>query len=392
MDKQKALNIAAVTVLVPVGEKDAFALIPPLAAPVSIPGIVALENESSLPLFQTINETTLRLNNPHFVHVFCLKPQKTRPTCDAMTTIDAWVTNGLYDFWSGIPSNSGGNSRLAWGDSWPAGAVDWREGGSFDIKFPENGVYWIQSRGPDLTLQSFVFDTRWLTPQTPTGLTAQDIGSQKAKFTWVDTSSNEAAFHIIPQQLVGEKWVKLPYIRANKDTNTVTWQGTAGYYRFSIRSALSNAEENWTFQRRVSVNPSQPLDVVNFTTPAVIKYSPLSGYTYLLINGTFPNPIAPTNFGGALKPDNSIYFVWQDNSNNESVFHILEDKWVVDASGNGSWVRQLVNRIPSNRSSYTLPARPTGKYRFCIRSAYSFPSTNIVRTSGISNWIEFTIP
>jgi hypothetical protein len=177
-------------------------------------------------------------------------------------------------------------------------------------------------------------------------------------------------------------------LTSKKNTNTLTWQTQAGYYRFAVRSALSTSDEAVSFQRRV---PSSVLGgevkTENFTVPAIVKYSNQTSWKYLLVNGTFANPAAPTNFGGTTKADKSLFFVWQDNSNNESVFHILEDKFV-----DGAWVRQQQIRVPANRISWTIPPKTQGRYRYAIRSAYSFPDTSVVRTSSISSWIEFVIP
>ncbi len=359
-----------------------------ISYPLPLPGILA-STEAAQPLFEKKSETVLRLNNPHFASVFCLVPLSTPPSCSAMTTLDAWVTDGKYNYWSGVPSNSGGNSQLAWGGSWPAtGAVDWRSGGSFDIVFPVGGLYWIESRSPDLVVQNTFVDTRYPVPNVPSGFNAQDIGSQRVKFDWQDTSNNETAFHILIEQMVGDKWIKLPYQRAAKDANTLTWQTQAGYYRFAIRSALSTSDEVVSFNRRVPSNVlGGEVKTESFTVPGVVKYSNQTNWKYLLVNGTFANPIAPTNFGGTMKADKSLFFVWQDNSNNESVFHILEDKFV-----DGAWVRQQQIRVPANRISWTIPPKTAGRYRYAIRSAYSFPDTSIVRTSSVSNWIEFVIP
>jgi hypothetical protein len=339
------------------------------------------------PLFEKVSDTVVKLNNPHFVQIHCLIPQVEKPTCSTMTIIDTWVVNGKCEYWSGVPKNSGGNTRPATG-TWPAGAVDWKTGGSFELTLPPDGVYWMQSRGSDLVIQNYVLDTRWKSPAIPTAFAAQDLGSQKVRFSWNDVSNNEVAFHILTEQYIGDKWVKLPsYIRIPANKSTIDYQTQAGYYRFSIRSAMSAAEETWNFKIRVLGNTLETFQNIIFTTPSVIKYSNTTSYVYLLVNGTFPNPVAPSNFGGILNPNNTIYFVWQDNSTNETVFHLLEDKWV-----NGAWVRQPLIRIAANRTSYTLPARQSGKYRYALRSAYSFPDTNIVRTSGISPWIEFVIP
>lgn len=361
---------------------------PRLDVPLSVLGITLDESLNTLPLFEKINDTVIKLNNPHFIQVHCLIPQIEKPSCPDMTDYNIWITDGKCEYWSAIPTNSGGNSKISWSSEWPDGSVDWRSGGSFNITLPTAGVYWMQSRGPDLSIQNCVVDTRWISPVMPTGLIAEDIGSQKVKISWNDTSNNEVAFHILVEQYIGDKWIKLPsYIRANANTKTIDYQAQAGYYRFSIRSAMSIAEEEWSFNRIISTNLTDPLQNIKFKTPSIIKYSNVSDYVYLLVSGVFPNPVAPSNLGGTSKTDKTIYFVWQDNSNNETVFHLLEDKWI-----NNAWIRQPLIRIPANRSSYTLPSRQPGRYRYSIRSAYSFPNTNIVRNSVISNWIEFTIP
>jgi hypothetical protein len=357
--------------------------------PLSLPGVLVDIDKPALPLFEKKNETVLRLNNPHFVNVFFLIPIASAPTCPSMTVLETWITDGKYSYWSGIPSNSGGDSKLAWGGSWPSdGSVDWRVGGSFDIDFPVGGLYWIESRSPDLLVQNTFIDTRYPTPVVPSGFNAQDIGSQKVKFDWQDVSNNENSFHILIEQMIGDKWIKLPYQRAASNTNTFTWQAQPGYYRFAIRAALSTSDEVVSFQRRI---PSGAIEgeakTEIFTIPGTIKYSNQTSWKYLLVNGTFANPVTPTNFGGTTKADKSLFFVWQDNSNNESVFHILEDKFI-----NGVWVRQQQIRVPANRISWTIPPKASGKYRYSIRSAYSFPETSIVKTSPTSNWIEFVVP
>lgn len=359
-----------------------------LSVPAFILGIPLNKEIQDLPLFEKVKDTIIKLNNPHFVQIHCLIPQLEKPSCPNMTTSDTWTINGKCEYWSAFPSNSGGNSQPAWGSQWSVNAVDWRTGGPFLVTFPSSGVYWMQSRGPDLAIQNYVVDTRRKNPTMPKELVAKNIGSQKVRLSWSDTSNNEVAFHILVERYIGDKWIKLPsYIRARPNTTTIDYQAQAGYYRFSIRSAMSAAEEKWSFSRRIAATPSEPLQSVNFTTPSVIKYSNITSYVNLLVDGIFPNPIAPSNFGGTSKPDKTIYFVWQDNSENESVFHLLEDKWI-----NGAWVRQPLIRIPANTRSYTRSARQPGRYRYAVRSAYRFPDTSVVRTSRTSLWIEFTIP
>jgi hypothetical protein len=357
-----------------------------ISYPLSLPGIL-FNTEQSQPLFQQENETVLRLNNPHFVSIFCLIPLSTPPKCDTMTILNSWLTEEKYSYWFAVPSNSAGNSKLAWGGSWPKeNTIDWRNGGSFDIDFPEGGLYWIESRGDNLLIQNRVIDTRYPTPKMPSKLTVKDIGFQKVRIEWQDNSDNEIAFHILIEQMVGDKWVKLPYQRVNRNTSFFTWQTNAGYYRFAIRSALSTFDEVVSFQRKIPSNIlGGKIETVNFTIPAVNKYSEQTDWKYLLVNGNFANPIAPTNFGGILNSDKSLLLAWQDNSNNESAFHIFEETFV-----NDSWIRLQI-RVPANCTSWSVPPKSTGKYRYSIRSAYSFPDTSIVRTSAISNWIEFVI-
>lgn len=356
--------------------------IPNLAVPPFILGM-KLKDDKPQNLFTQVGDNLLSLDNPQFVHVFSLVKNVDNPSCSEMTVLDKWG-NASYNFWSAVPTNSMGKSQSAWEEENPK-LIDWRSGGTFVLTFSSGGVYWVTARGSDLSIQNYVIDTRWQEPITPIALTAQDLGNQLVKLNWQDTSSNETAFHILIEQYVGDRWVKIPsYQRAVANTTTLNWQAPSpGYYRFQIRSAYSKPAQNWSFKRPVGIDKQE---IVNFFTPSVIKYSQLSGFTYLLVNGVFSNPAAPTNLGGAKKPDNSIFFVWQDNSNNESIFHILEEKFV-----NNEWVRQPLIRVFPNRSSFTLPPRTPGKYRYAVRSAYSFPDTSITKTSSLTPWIEFVI-
>ena len=353
-----------------------------LAIPPFILGMKLKEIEPQA-VFTQVDDNLLSLDNPQFVHVFSLVKGVDSPSCSEMTVLDKWESDS-YGFWSAVPTNSMGKTQSAWEQENP-NFLDWRSGGTFVLVFPFGGVYWTTTRGADLTVQSHVIDTRWREPSVPTNLTAQDLGNQLVKLNWKDSSSDETAFHILIEQYIGDKWVKIPsYQRAVANATTLNWQAPSpGYYRFQIRSAYSKPEQSWSFKRPVGIDKYEN---VTFVTPSVVKYSQLSGFTYLLVNGTFSNPAAPTNFGGAKKTDNSIFFVWQDNSNNESVFHILEEKWI-----NNEWVRQPLIRVFPNRSSFTLSPRQPGKYRYAVRSAYSFPDTSISRTSSITPWIEFVI-
>jgi len=342
------------------------------------------ENYDSKPLFEKLGNNVIRLNSPHFVQIYCLTPQKEKPICSNMKTVNEVIVDGKCKYWYALPSQE---VKTVFKQQTTVNDVDLNINGFFDITLPQSGVYYIQSRGPNLVTESFVIDTRVITAITPTGLSVKSIGQQKVKISWNDTLNNETAFHIIVDQYIGDKWTRLPsYIRANANTTELEYPIQPGYYRFSIRSAISTPEDNWSFNRKVSVNPKDPLQKVTFKTDSSITYSAISDYVYILVDGNFKEPVSPSNFGGTSKSDKSIYFVWQDNSKDETVFHLLEEKWI-----NNSWIRQDMIRIPSNRSSYTRSPRSPGKYRYAIRSAYSFPDTNVFKTSSITNWIEFTV-
>lgn len=358
-------------------------------SPLIVPAIMMNSTIVAEPLFQKINDTTLRLNNPQFATIYCVVGNTDNNTDSSVTIADFRNRNSNLIIWEKMPTDTIANSPLAWGKLVPSSnEFDWRTAGPFDFIFPPNKVFWIESRGPDLTIQNYVFDTRFPTPQMPTLLKAQDIGSQKVRFTWTDTSNNENAFHIIIQRLVGEKWVSIPFIRSNKDTTALRWQAQAGYYRFAIRSALSTTQESVTFNRTVpAALPDTGIRTVTFPIMPVVKYSQQSPWTFLLVNGTFPNPVAPTDFSVTINPNNSLLFNWKDNSNNESVFHIVEDRFV-----NNAWVRQPLIRIGSDKTTFTSSVKTSGRYRYCIRSAYSFPNTTVVRNSELSAWIEVVIP
>lgn len=361
-------------------------LVQKISKPLTIPGAFLSSSDS---VFIKKNDNVLTLKNPHFVNIFCITPLVSPPECKNMIVKEKWITDSKYTYLSFIPSNSEGKSELPWGGSWPSNNLkDWRQGGDFEIIFPAGGLYWIESRGSKLLIETTVIDTRYISINPPSNLSVKEAGSQSVMIEWQDNSNNETAFHILIERMVGNKWIKLPFQRSDKNTNTIKWTGEPGYYRFAVRSALSVSEEKISFQRQVpSSNYKGESQTINIVTPSIIKYSEQTEWKNILISGFFPNPLPPTNFGGTTRADKSIFFVWQDNSNNETVFHILEDKFI-----NGSWVRQQQIRVPENRISWTIPPKSTGKYRYCIRSAYSFPETNIIRTSSVSNWIEFTVP
>lgn len=351
--------------------------------PTSISGAII---DNSAELFESINDNVLRIYSPHFVNIFCLIPLDSPPVCNNMIILDSWIVDGKYSFVSLSPQNN--NYQLAWGcyNSDKDSLSDWRNNSYYDINFPVGGLYWIESRGKNLKVQSFIVDTRNPYPTTPNNFVAKDMGSGRVSFTWQDSSDNETAFHILCERMIGNEWEKLPYIRVNRDSQSINWDAKPGYYRFAIRSAFSTQKEEITFQRKVpSTKNDNGIRNVKMDIPGVIKYSEQTEWKYLLVNGSFSNPISPTNFGGTLKTD-SIFFVWQRNSSNETAFHILEDKLI-----NGNWIRQNQIRVPAKRSSWTIPKNSKGKYRYAIRSAYSFPETSIVKTSGITNWIEFEI-
>jgi len=353
--------------------------------PNTILGIPVLSSVSG-PLFRLIGDSEVILNNPHFIQIRCLIPQKDTPICEQMTITDTWITDGKVEFVSAAPRNTQGISQVAW-EGLDKNAIDWRSGGEFSIKFPKGGVFWLQSRGADLRLQTFVVDTRWVQIEPPSDVVIEKVDSKTVKISWKDNSEIEVAFHVLIEQYVGGKWVRIPYLRVPKNVTTATWKALPGYYRFAVRAGVSNPEETWTFKRVVSADINSTTEEVAFKTGSIIKYSAPTSWSYFFVDGLFQKPLAPTNFGGTIKNENTIFFVWQDNSNEESTFHILEDKWV-----NEAWVRQQTIKIPANRRSYTTDSRTSGKYRYAIRSAYSFPNTNIVRTSSLTNWIEFTIP
>jgi len=349
------------------------------------PFILGMKVKSLEPrnVFTKIENNKLTLSNPQFIHTFSFVRSSGEPSCPEMTVLDKWERDNCI-FWSAVPTNTMGKSISAWKQQ-NSSLLDWRKGGDFVVTFPLGGVYWVTARGADLSMQNWVIDTRWQEPAVPTSVTAQDLGNQLVKIGWKDNSSNETAFHILIEQYIGDRWVKIPsYQRATANANSFDWTAPSpGYYRFQIRSAYSRPVQNWTFKRPVGIDKEE---TINFSTPSVIKYSQLSEYAYLLVNGSFRNPAAPTNFGGTKNADNSIFFVWQDNSHNESVFHILEEKLV-----NDEWVRQPLIRVFPNISSFTVSPRQPGRYRYAVRSAYSFPDTTITKTSSITSWIEFTV-
>ena len=369
--------LAEIDEVVPVNTKVSNLTVPPFVLGMK------LKNDKPQNLFTQIGDNSLSLENPQFVHSFSLIKAVDNPSCSDMTVLNNWESDN-YSFWSAVPTNSMGKSQSAW-EQENHNLIDWRNGGKFVLKFPFGGVFWVTARGRDLSIQNYVIDTRWQEPIIPTALTAQDLGNQLVKLNWQDTSSNETAFHILIEQYVGDKWIKIPsYQRAAANITTLNWQAPApGYYRFQIRSAYSKPAQKWSFKRPVGMGKQE---IVDFFTSSVIKYSQLSSFTYLLVNGVFSNPTAPTNFGGTKKSDNSIFLVWQDNFNNGSIFHILEEKFV-----NNEWIRQPLIRVFSGISSLILPPKTPGKYRYAVRSAYSFPDTVISKTSSITPWIEFTI-
>lgn len=80
----------------------------------------------------------------------------------------------------------------------------------------------------------------YLPPAAPTNFTVTlEMDQKTVSFTWVDNSTNETAFHLIPQYLSGSTWVTLNYIRITQNKTSYSYKPGAGDWKFAIRSAYS---------------------------------------------------------------------------------------------------------------------------------------------------------
>ena len=344
--------------------------------PMIIDGIVY--EPSSESLFQIINDNTLLVKNPQYVIVYGMFNTEFPQTKDLKVLDNRFIDNN-YLYWRAVPLESEKSGYF--------------EGSIYKkdcfIEFPKGNVYYVVSRGLGWEQKSYILDTRFEKPQPPTKVLATDSGNNRIKISWQDSSPNKTAFHIFAEELVGDAWVRVGsgFIRVDASQmleQSITWQAPKpGYYRFAVRTAFSSAEKQFSFITKSILRE----DASNtFTVPQVLYFSKTSNSVEVLVNGTFPNPLAPTNFGGTIQNDKSLFFVWTVNSTNESVFHILEETLI-----NNVWVRTNQFRVPARRRSWTISTKAKGTYRYALRSAYSYPNTSIVRTSSLSSWLQFVI-
>jgi len=154
------------------------------------------------------------------------------------------------------------------------------------------------------------------------------------RLTWTDNSTNESGFTLEREKkLSSTAWGERGIFSINADIAFFDDNPNVGFYRYRIQSfndAGSSVFTDWT----------------------QVQY-------------TFP-PEIPTNFNVSNAGNNlAVLMTWNDNSSNETVFHLIWDKKI-----NGIWTRQPIISISANKTSYTHQPGP-GTHRYCIRSAYS---------------------
>jgi hypothetical protein len=185
-------------------------------------------------------------------------------------------------------------------------------------------------------------------PNAPTGLVAQAVSSSEVSLTWQDNSYDEDHFRV--EQLVGGSFQEIQVVGPGVTAARVTGLAASMPYTFRVRA--SNAYGSSAYSNEASA-----------TTPAPPPP---------------PVPNAPTALTAQAVSGSEIALNWQDNANNESLFH-------VEQLVNGAF--QEIQSLVANTTSTRVTGLAAGAtYTFRVRAS------NAGGYSGYSNTANATTP
>lgn len=168
-----------------------------------------------------------------------------------------------------------------------------------------NTTYYYKVRarnagGPSFFTKPLVAATTFpLTPNAPSGLTAQAVSSKEIMLNWEDNSDNETSFQIFRSVQASGGLQKIAEVQLASYTDSTLKENTIYYYRVRAtnlgqHSTFSNLASDTTFVSLTSQPPSSALEVypnpsegmytLNLTSP---KLSPI----FIVLSDSFGNTI-----------------------------------------------------------------------------------------------------
>jgi uncharacterized repeat protein (TIGR02543 family) len=155
-----------------------------------------------------------------------------------------------------------------------------------------------------------------LPPNPPTNLSATAASQTQINMSWQDNSTDESSFHIERSPDGSSGWVEIDTVGANATIYSDTGLSCGTTYHYRVRAYRSSDGQYSGYS-----------NVDSATTQAC------------------PPPIPPTNLSATAASQTQINLSWQDNSTDESTFHIERSP-----DGTSGWAE--IDSVAANVTSY----------------------------------------
>lgn len=195
--------------------------------------------------------------------------------------------------------------------------------------------------------------TSTVAPSAPSALSATVASSSAINLTWTDNATNETGY-VVQRSTDGTNFSQVAMLGAGTKSYSSTGLTAATKYYFRVHAY--NGAGNSAFSNTASATTSS-----TSTSTTTI-------------------PAKPTNVAAVNLTGGSARVTWKDNSNNETYFEVLRQKWVSSTSSWGSGT--TVVKTGANVVSY-VDSPGVGTFRYRVRAGNASGFTVYVTSASL---------